>query len=78
MFPMHPPMDGLRKFNILANKLFPVAHRYGYFKKPEITMSTALQSMFTPNVRVEQTRHRFNDTIMRRLEIAYRRLGGKK
>lgn len=78
MFPMYPPMDGLRKFNILANKLFPVAHRYGYFKKPEITMSTALQSMFTPNVRVEQTRHRFNDTIMRRLEIAYRRLGGKK
>lgn len=78
MFLRHPPMDGLRKFNRLANQLFPVANRYGYFKRPEDTMSTALQSLFTPQVRVEQTRHRFNDTIMRRLEMTYRRMGGKK
>lgn len=78
MFPKEPPMDGLRKFNRLANMLFPVANRHGYFKKAEVNMSQALQSLFTPNVRAEQTRHRFNDTLMRRLEITYRRMGGKR
>lgn len=77
MFPKRPPMDGLRKFNKLANMLFPVANRYGYFKKPEVSMSMALQSLFTPTVRQEAVRHRFNDTLMRRIEVAYRRLGGR-
>lgn len=75
LFPKHPPMDGLRKFNKLANLLFPVANRYGYFKKPEVTMSIALQSLFTP-VKLEQTMHRFNDTIMKRIENRYRQIYG--
>lgn len=76
MLPKPTPMIGLRKFNNLANMLFPVANRYGYFKKSEVTMSGALQSLFTPDVQVEQARHRFNDTIMRRIEAAHRRGGG--
>ncbi|MCT7476054.1 hypothetical protein N5V81_13805 [Escherichia coli] len=27
------PIEGLRQFNVLASKLFPVANRYGYFKE---------------------------------------------
>lgn len=76
MFPKPAPMDGLRKFNNLANLLFPVANRYGYFKKSEVTMSHALQSLFTPEVQTHQARHRFNNTLFQRLELANRRITG--
>ena len=69
------PMEGLRQFNALARKLFPVANRYGYFKKPEVTMVVSVQALFG-EVRLETERHQFNDTIMHRIEQIYRRRGG--
>lgn len=71
------PMEGLRQFNALANKLFPVANRYGYFRKPEVTMSHALQSLFGESAKPVQEKHRFNDTLIRRLEGIARRHGGR-
>lgn len=71
------PIVGLREFNRLANILFPVAHRYGYFKKPEVTMANCVMALFSGTVNTESVEHRFNDTIMRRIEAAYRRNGGK-
>ncbi|QVW55142.1 hypothetical protein pEaSNUABM29_00098 [Erwinia phage pEa_SNUABM_29] len=76
LFDRDVPIEGLRQFNVLASKLFPVANRYGYFKKPEVTMGVALQSLFG-QVRLETQQHRFNDTIMKRIEIAYRLRGGR-
>ena len=69
------PIEGLRQFNALACKLFPVANRYGYFKKPEVTMATSVQALFG-EVRLEAQQNRFNDTIMRRIETIYRKRGG--
>jgi len=66
------PIEGLRQFNQLANKLFPVAHRYGYYKKPEVTMSSALQGLFTGRVETNVETHRFNDTLIARLENFHR------
>lgn len=68
----HIPIEGMREFNNLANKLFPVAHRYGYFRKAEITMSDSLQSFFGQEVKATKDEHRFNDTLIRRLEVAAR------
>jgi len=69
------PIEGLREFNALAGKLFPVANRYGYFKVPERTMVSAVQALFG-EVKAEVQQHRFNDTIMRRIEKIYRQRGG--
>jgi hypothetical protein len=66
------PMEGMREFNTLANKLFPVAHRFGYFEKPKVTMSDSLQVFFGGEVKATQQKHRFNDTLIRRLEVAAR------
>lgn len=65
------PIQGLREFNSLANKLFPVAHRYGYYREPEKNMTTALQALLggEASTRVE---HRFNDRLIQRLEILHR------
>ncbi|MGL5397279.1 MAG: hypothetical protein ACRDBQ_18680 [Shewanella sp.] len=71
------PIDGLRKFNRLANILFPVANRYGYYKKPALTMADRVMAIFQGHHDPEQQTHRFNDTIMRRIELAYRRNGGR-
>ena len=70
------PIEGLRQFNVLASKPFPVANRYGYFKKPTATMADCVQSLFG-QVRLESKLHRFNDTIMKRIEYAYRARGGR-
>lgn len=71
------PMQGLREFNKLANALFPVAHRYGYFEKPKETMSTMLQSFFNDNTVMQRPTHRFNETLILQLEGAYRRRGNR-
>lgn len=71
------PMQGLREFNNLANKLFPIAHRYGYYQKPEQTMSTMLQSLFNDESVMTTQKHRFNDTLIMQLENAYRRRGNR-
>ncbi|ANZ50254.1 hypothetical protein PHOBOS_64 [Erwinia phage vB_EamM_Phobos] len=70
------PIEGLREFNMLANKLFPVANRKGYFKKPEVTMSMQLASFFQ-EVKPMIQQHRFNDQLMLMIEAAYRRRGGR-
>lgn len=61
------PIEGLREFNALANKLFPVAHRYGYYKEPEKNMSNTLQALLTGKP-VERQEHRFNDQLIVALE----------
>lgn len=66
------PIEGMREFNNLANKLFPVAHRYGYFEKPTITMSDSLQLFFGGEVKASQQKHRFNDNLIKRLEVVAR------
>lgn len=71
------PMEGLREFNKLANLLFPVAHRYGYFQKPKETMSTMLLSFFSEEKAVFNPQHRFNDQLIQNLEGAYRRRGNR-
>lgn len=70
------PINGLREFNTLANKLFPVANRKGYFKKPEVSMSMQLASFFE-EVKPVQVQHRFNDQLMMMIESAYRKRGGR-
>ncbi|ANZ48912.1 hypothetical protein HOV30_gp062 [Erwinia phage Derbicus] len=70
------PIVGLREMNVLANNLFPVANRKGYFKKPEITMSMQLASFFN-DVKPMVQQHRFNDQLMLMIESAYRRRGGR-
>jgi hypothetical protein len=49
-----------------------VAHRFGYFEKPKVTMSDSLQVFFGGEVKATQQKHRFNDTLIRRLEVAAR------
>lgn len=77
LMPKAVPIVGLRQFNVLANKLFPVANRYGYYKKPEATMADAVASLFG-EVKLEQQHHRFNDTLIRRIEAAYRKQQGRR
>jgi len=77
LLPKPIPIVGLREFNVLANKLFPVANRYGYFKKPEATMADAVASLFG-EVKLTQQQHRFNDTLIKRIEAGYRKRGGKR
>lgn len=68
------PMQGLREFNLLANRLFPVAFSNGYFQKPTISHSDMLQAMWSGRpITATQPTHSFNDTIMKRIELAYRR-----
>lgn len=68
------PMVGLREFNMLANRLFPVANAHGYFQGAKFSTSDMLQAIFTgKRVNPQEQQHRFNDTIMRRIENAYRR-----
>lgn len=65
------PIQGLREFNALANKLFPVAHRYGYYREPEKNMTTSLQALLGGGVSTK-VEHRFNDNLIQRLEMLYR------
>ena len=61
------PIQGLREYNALANKLFPVAHRYGYYQEPEKNMTNTLQSLLLGRP-VERQEHRFNDQMIITLE----------
>lgn len=71
------PMVGLRQFNNLAKKLFPVANRYGYFKKPSPTVENSIAKLLGCTTS-ETAVHRFNDTIMRRIEGLWRtKYGGR-
>ena len=65
------PIEGLREFNALANKIFPVAHRYGYYKEVERTMSTSLQLLLSGQP-IAREEHRFNDQLIIRLEAIHR------
>ena len=61
------PIEGLREYNALANKIFPVAHRYGYYQEPEKSMTNTLQSLLMGKP-VERADHRFNDQMIVALE----------
>lgn len=65
------PIVGLREYNALANKIFPVAHRYGYYKEPEKNMSNTLQALLSGKP-VERREHRFNDQMIVSLEAMAR------
>lgn len=68
------PIQGMREFNLLAKKLFNVAHRYGYYEKPVETFASSLQSLLsgcTTNGIVRVT-HAFNDRLIAQLEMLHR------